>query len=193
MKDRGDIRTGLAIAAIILIAIALARLGTIIDIAETNRDKLAQIEESLEDIKLELMWMSIPAGEIEALELVPQLSPQNYYPLTPAERDLVERIVAAEARGEPIDGMAAVAQAIRDRAVTWGMTITEVCLYPGQLSYPYQGEISQEVIQAVWAIFDEGMSVLEVPTTHFHLEDVEPYWTSDKVSRGKIGRHKFWY
>lgn len=112
--------------------------------------------------------------------------------LTPEERDLVERIVASEARGEPIEGMMAVAQCIRDRSQLWGMTVTEVCLAPSQFAAPYQGEVSPEVVQAVRAVFDEGMSVLEIPTTHFHADYVSPYWAADKVSRGNIGAHLFY-
>ena len=112
--------------------------------------------------------------------------------LTSEERDLVERIVASEARGEPIEGMMAVAQVIRDRSQLWKMTVTEVCLAPGQFAAPYQGEISPEVVQAVWAVFDEGMSVFDEPVTHFHADYVSPYWTADKVSRGSIGAHLFY-
>lgn len=112
--------------------------------------------------------------------------------LTPEERDLVERIVASEARDEPIEGMMAVAQCIRDRSQLWGMTVTEVCLAPSQFAAPYQGEVSPEVVQAVRAVFDEGMSVLEIPTTHFHADYVSPYWAADKVSRGNIGAHLFY-
>jgi hypothetical protein len=111
--------------------------------------------------------------------------------LTDAERDLVERVVAAESRGESIEGQAAVAQVIRDRAYTWDMTITEVCLAKGQFAKPYQGEISIETWIAVSKVFDGGVSVLEIPTTHFASN--EPYWTENKVNRGSIGCHTFWY
>ncbi len=112
--------------------------------------------------------------------------------LTPEERNLVERIVASEARGEPIGGMMTVAQCIRDRSQLWEMTVTEVCLAPSQFAAPYQGEISPEVVQAVWAVFDLGISVFKIPTTHFHADYVSPYWAADKVSRGSIGAHLFY-
>ena len=129
--------------------------------------------------------------DIDALQ-EPEIDDSSEVMLTSEERDLVERIVASEARGEPVEGMAAVAQVIRDRSQLWGMTVTEVCLAPGQFAAPYQGEISPEVVQAVWEVFDLGMSVLEIPTTHFHADYVSPYWTADKVSRGSIGSHQFY-
>lgn len=129
--------------------------------------------------------------DIDALQ-EPEIDDSSKVMLTSEERDLVERIVASEARGEPIEGIMAVAQVIRDRSQLWGMTVTEVCLAPGQFAAPYHGEISPEVVQAVWAVFDEGMSVLEIPTTHFHADYVSPYWTADKVSRGSIGAHLFY-
>jgi spore germination cell wall hydrolase CwlJ-like protein len=122
----------------------------------------------------------------------PEIDNSSEVMLTSEERDLVERIVASEARGEPIEGMMAVAQVIRDRSQLWKMTVTEVCLAPSQFAAPYQGEISPEVVQAVWAVFDEGMSILEIPTTHFHADYVSPHWTADKVSRGSIGAHLFY-
>lgn len=128
---------------------------------------------------------------IDALQ-EPEIDDSSEVMLTSKERDLVERIVASEARGEPIEGMMAVAQCIRDRSQLWEMAVTEVCLAPSQFAAPYQGEISPEVVQAVRAVFDEGMSVLEIPTTHFHADYVSPYWAADKVSRGNIGAHLFY-
>ena len=129
--------------------------------------------------------------DIDALQ-EPEIDDSSEVMLTSEERDLVERIVASEARGEPIEGIMAVAQCIRDRSQLWGMTVTEVCLAPGQFAAPYQGEISPEVVQAVWAVFDLGISVFKIPTTHFHADYVSPYWAANKVSRGNIGAHLFY-
>ena len=111
--------------------------------------------------------------------------------LAPQELDLVCRVVSAEARGESLDGQMAVAQVIRDRANSWDMTVTEVVTAPSQFAKPYQGEISDETY-LVASVFN-GMSVLQEPVTHFYSGEREPYWTSDKVNRGSIGRHSFWY
>ena len=171
-----------AITAILLIGIhAINQLDAIMT-------QQAHIIKTQADAMDQLMWIR---QDIDALQ-EPEIDDSSEVMLTSEERDLVERIVASEARGEPIEGIMAVAQCIRDRSQLWGMTVTEVCLAPGQFAAPYQGEISPEVVQAVWAVFDEGMSVLEIPTTHFHADYVSPYWTADKVSRGSIGAHLFY-
>lgn len=171
-----------AITAILLIGIHT--INQLDDVMTQQRihDKM------MSDCMDQLMYIR---QDIDALQ-EPEIDDSSEVMLTSEERDLVERIVASEARGEPIEGIMAVAQVIRDRSQLWGMTVTEVCLAPGQFAAPYQGEISTEVVQAVWAVFDLGMSVLEIPTTHFHADYVSPYWTADKVSRGSIGSHLFY-
>jgi spore germination cell wall hydrolase CwlJ-like protein len=133
----------------------------------------------------------------EKVAKIEDYSPTSTYTysgsLTPQELDIVCRVVAAEARGEDLQGQMAVAQVIRDRAQYWDMSVTEVVTAPSQFAKPYQGEISDETYLAVANVFDGNMSVLEVPTTHFHAEYMNPYWTSSKISRGSIGRHQFWY
>ena len=116
------------------------------------------------------------------------------YALSDEERDLVERVVAAEARGESIECQMAVAQTIKDRCLTRGQTVTEVCTAPYQFATPYQGEVSEKVQGAVRFTFDNGDSVLEYPTTHFYAWKLidEPYWTADKEFRGQIDGTRFY-
>lgn len=185
------------VAAILLMGIATINyLDKVMDnqqmILKTQADCMDQIMDLRMELDMEYTIPDSPFPEYPNYIPVPEIVDSSEFILTDEERDLIERIVASEARGEPVEGMAAVAQVIRDRATSWGMTVTEVCLAPGQFATPYSGEISPEVVQAVWAVFDEGMSVLEVPTTHFHAEYVSPYWTSSKVSRGQIGSHRFY-
>lgn len=170
----------------IVIVILLIGILTLIRLDTIMSDQY-MIFKTQSDCMDQIMWLR---QEVDELKDDPEAS--IHYPLTREERDLVERIVAAEARGESLEGMMAVAQVIRDRSQLWGMTVTEVCLAPGQFAAPYQGEISPEIVQAVWAVFDEGMSVLEIPTTHFHADYVSPYWTESKVSRGSVGAHRFY-
>jgi len=112
--------------------------------------------------------------------------------LSPEERALVCRVVAAEARGEDLQGMMAVAQTILDRSELWNMTPAEVVQAPGQYADPYQGEISDEIHLAVANVFDGGVRVFEEPVTHFYSGS-EPYWADGKVDRGGIGCHRFLY
>ena len=113
--------------------------------------------------------------------------------LSASDRDLIERVVAAEARGEEYRGKVAVAQTIKDRGDLWGMSYKEVVLAPNQYAPPYQGVISDEVKQAVTEVFDLGGRAFEEPVTHFFSGSSVPSWTETKVSRGEIGRHRFYY
>lgn len=119
----------------------------------------------------------------------------HVYPLTDEERDLVERVVAAEARGESLEGMMGVAQTIRDRCITRKQSPKEVCLAPYQYAAPYQGEISDMIKDAVLFTFDIGDSALEYPTTHFYGQELiaPPDWTYSKTCRGTIGGATFYY
>ena len=111
--------------------------------------------------------------------------------LAPDERDLVCRIVMAEARGEDLQGQMAVAQVILDRSTLWDMSVTDVVTAPGQFADPYTGEISDFAQLAVANVFDGGVRVFDDPVTHFAEGD--PYWSVGKECRGRIGIHKFWY
>lgn len=118
---------------------------------------------------------------------------ENFFPLTEDERKLVISIVAAEARGENLEGMMAVAQSIRDRAITRNQTIEQVCLSPYQYAAPYTGEVSDMLIDSVMFVFDEGHSPLEFPTTHFYQHEMidAPDWTAGLTCRGSVGAHTF--
>ena len=184
----------IAITAILLIGIhAINQLDDVMtQQAEISKMQVWLIEsqeiqnDRIDHIKTDVQYMR------EIAEWEAEIADLSKFNLTDEERTLIEQIVASEARGESIEGMMAVAQVIRDRSTEWGMSITDVVMAPGQFASPYNGEISPEVVQAVWAVFDEGMSVLEVPTTHFHADYVSPCWAADKVSRGSIGAHLFY-
>lgn len=118
---------------------------------------------------------------------------EPYFTLTAEERELVERVVAAEARGEKIECQMAVAQTILDRAVSREQSITEVCTAPYQFAAPYQGEVSEKTQNAVFLVFDNGARVFD-KVTHFyasHLID-PPYWTESKEFKGEINGVSFY-
>ena len=91
---------------------------------------------------------------------------EPYFLLTDDERELVERVVAAEARGESIECQMAVAQTILDRAVSREQSITKVCTAPYQFADPYQGEVSEKTQDAVFLVFDNGAKDFD-KVTHF--------------------------
>ena len=118
---------------------------------------------------------------------------EPYFPLTDEERELVERVVAAEARGESIECQMAVAQTILDRVVSREQSITEVCTAKYQFASPYQGEVCEKTQDAVFLVFDNGAKVFD-KVSHFyasHLID-PPYWTESKEFKGEINSVRFY-
>jgi len=116
------------------------------------------------------------------------------YNLSDSERDLVERVVAAEARGESFKGQMAVAQVIRDRCLERGQSPAEVCSAPNQFAAPYMGEISSTTEAAVGFVFEGGHNVLTYPVTHFYAHELidAPDWAKEDEFVAEIGAHKFY-
>ncbi len=123
-----------------------------------------------------------------------ELEPGEYiiqgpvYIITDDERELIEKVVAAEARGESIECMMAVAQVIRDRCITREQSVTEVLTAPNQFSAPYDGRITDRIKEAVSFTFDEGHSTFEYPATHFYASHLieAPDWTENMQYLGEI-------
>lgn len=117
--------------------------------------------------------------------------------LTTEDKALIEGVVAAECRGDTIDGMLAVCQTIKDRGDLWDMNYRDVVLADGQYADPYLGTINDKVKLAVELTFDYGFRISEEPITHFHSfgMDNEPYWAEAKICRGMLGSkaHHFYY
>ena len=134
------------------------------------------------------------------MAVVEETPAPDIYTLTADERELVARIVAAEAGGEDYDGMVAVAQVIRNRAEhpnkkLYGNGISEVCLKPSQFAAPRQGDMSkfEQCYAAVDAVFAEGETVFDEPITHFcNPAKSSPRWADVLTYCGSIGRHDFY-
>ena len=164
--------------------------------------KAIQVISMVSVILLCFILFSSPASEaevyIEPTEVVipTDAEPEEvepYFALTTVERELVERVVAAEARGESIECQMAVAQTILDRATSRKQSITKVCTAPYQFADPYMGEISEKTQDAVFLVFDNGAKVFD-KVTHFyasHLID-PPYWTESKEFKGEINGISFY-
>lgn len=165
--------------------------------------KSIQVLTLISVILLCFIFFSSPTGEAEVCYIEPtevviptDAEPEEvepYFTLTAEERELVERVVAAEARGEKIECQMAVAQTILDRAVSREQSITKVCTAPYQFADPHQGDISEKTQDAVRFVFDDGAKVFD-KVTHFyasHLID-PPYWTESKEFKGEIGGVRFY-
>lgn len=117
--------------------------------------------------------------------------PEVRYALTDAERDLVERVVMAEAEGEGFDGQRLVAQCILNTAEAMDLRPDEVVLAPNQYASPSE-EASQEVKEAVSAVFDNGDMVTDEPIRWFYAPKyVYSAWHESKEFVLEHGGHRF--
>ena len=113
------------------------------------------------------------------------------YALTVSERDIVERVVMAEAGGEGFDGQRLVAQCILNTAEAMDLRPDEVVLAPNQYASP-AAEASQEVKDAVSAVFDAGDMVTDEPIRWFYNDKlVYSEWHEGKRFVMYFGNHKF--
>lgn len=111
--------------------------------------------------------------------------------LSDAEREMIERVVAAEARGESFEGQAAVAEVIYNRCINRCQSVEEVIWADKQFAHPYGGEISQDTKEAVAAVFDYELLNLD-GAEYFHADYVTPYWAEDMEEVCRIGGHIFY-
>lgn len=129
-----------------------------------------------------------------------ELEPGEYiiqgpvYVITDDERELIEKVVAAEARGESMECMMAVAQVIRDRCITREQSPIKVLTTPNQFAEPYEGKITDRIKDAVSFTFDDGHSVFEYPATHFYASHLieAPDWTESMEYIGEIDGVSFY-
>lgn len=111
--------------------------------------------------------------------------------LTAAEREMIERVVAAEARGESFEGQAAVAEVIYNRCINRGQSVEQVIWADKQFAYPYGGGISRDTKEAVAAVFDYELLSLD-GAEYFHADYVLPSWAEDMEEVCRIGNHIFY-
>lgn len=110
--------------------------------------------------------ISVAIFTTPATETVEPTEPAVRYPLTDAERDVVERVVMAEAGGESFEGQMLVAQCILNAAEKRGVEPSEaVALYSYTKSRP---DPTQRVKDAVAAVFDRGETVVDEPILYFY-------------------------
>ena len=129
-----------------------------------------------------------PMPEVDVSEME---SATPRYALTVSERDIVERVVMAEAGGEGFDGQRLVAQCILNTAEAMDLRPDAVVLAPNQYASP-AAEASQEVKDAVSAVFDDGDMVTDEPIRWFYNDKlVYSEWHEGKRFVMYFGNHKF--
>jgi spore germination cell wall hydrolase CwlJ-like protein len=166
-------------------SVFISKLTTVNDVLANESMSNDSLKEEIALLKNEIRALENELKQAKEKELI------NAYELTQEEREIIERVVAAEARGETLKGQMAVANVIKDRAELWNMTPKEVVTAKGQFAEPFQGEISEDTKLAVEIIFDKGIRVFKEPVTHFASNN--PWWAEHKAIIGKIGVHTFYY
>lgn len=113
-----------------------------------------------------------------------------FYPLTEWERDLVERVVMAEAGGEPFLGQKAVAQCILNASLLRQIPPAKVV---NALKYTKaRPEPTESVKQAVAAVFDDGETVFDRDVIYFYAPGLATSsWHESQTYVVTIGCHRF--
>ncbi|WP_339060053.1 hypothetical protein [Tepidibacillus marianensis] len=122
--------------------------------------------------------------------VTPELEEPVRYELTAEERDLIERVVTAEAVGEPFAGQIAVAQCILNACEKDGIRPLEVLTkYKYTKSRP---EPEGTVPEAVAAVFDDGWYVTTEPILYFYAPDrATSDWHESQNFVIEINGHRF--
>lgn len=107
-----------------------------------------------------------------------------------------------EARGEPLDGQAAIAGVVLERVASdrYPDEICDVVMQRKQFS-AFNGGIPSVHNERAWNISvmvasqvldDPDGNVSIIGATHYHNTSVAPYWTDSYTYIGQIGNHLFY-
>ena len=113
-----------------------------------------------------------------------------------------------EARSEPIQGQIAVAEVTLNRVASddYPNTICEVVLQEnsqgcqfswwcdGKSDLPKEHNSFQTSKSLAKLMIDDGqyISVVGKNVTHYHTDDIKPYWSDDMVKVEQVGKHIFY-
>lgn len=153
----------------------------------------AQTEEAdkPEPVEVRVVQYDPPPEPMPEVDVSEMESATPRYALTVSERAIVERVVMAEAGGEGFDGQRLVAQCILNTSEAMDLRPDEVVLAPNQYASP-AAEASQEVKDAVSAVFDAGDMATDEPIRWFYAPRyVYSAWHESKVFVLDHGGHRF--
>lgn len=132
----------------------------------------------------------IPDTPAPTAETVEPTEPAVRYHLTDAERDVVERVVMAEAGGESFEGQMLVAQCILNACEKTGTQPSEVVV---TFKYaPARPDPTDSVREAVAAVFDAGEFITDEPVMFFYNPaKVTSTWHESQTFVIEVGGHRF--
>lgn len=128
--------------------------------------------------------------ELPIVEEVPEEPTGTRYELSDSERDLVERVVMAEAGGEPYEGQMLVAQCILNAAEKSGTAPSKAVVEYGYTTR--RKKPTDSVKNAVTAVFDRGERVVDEPILYFYNPaKVVSRWHESQIFVTEVGGHRF--
>lgn len=118
------------------------------------------------------------------------------------EQQIVALTILAEARGEGVRGMEAVAMVIKQRMINRSQTAQQVCLDPkqfqcwtgktrGELEHLWESPAASDAVDIVRR-FDELDPGVIGYADHYCTVNVEPFWAIVQVPVVVIGNHTFY-
>jgi hypothetical protein len=158
-----------------------------IEIESNNLD--GQKSTNIEKTKMTTVEQSEALFEIDSPD-------ENYtgtiVELTDSDRDLLERLVSGEAGGEGFEGAALVAQTIRDTMVYKGFNSVSDVRSALKYSGSIKKEPTQDAIDAVAYIFDEGGIAVKHPIFYFYNPSLcKSSWHERQLFIIEYGGHRF--
>ena len=117
-------------------------------------------------------------------------TPAPRFELSATERDVVERVVMAEAGGESFEGQMLVAQCILNACEKTGTQPSEVVV---TFKYaPARPDPTDSVREAVAAVFDAGEFITDEPVMFFYNPaKVTSTWHESQTFVIEVGGHRF--
>jgi len=117
------------------------------------------------------------------------------------EQKILALTLLAEARGEGVRGMEAVAMVVKQRMINRSQTATQVCVAPKQFSawngrsradleYLWRSPAAPDAIGVVRRFDELDPAVIDY-ADHYCTVRITPYWALDQQPVAVIGNHKF--
>ena len=118
------------------------------------------------------------------------------------EQQVLALTLLAEARGEGVQGMEAVAMVVKQRMVNRSQTAKQVCLAPKQFSawngrsksdleYLWRSPAASDAVGVVRRFSQLDPAVIDY-ADHYCTVKITPYWALNQQPVAVIGNHKFY-
>lgn len=175
--------------AVLVIGIVCVVLSLIVVIFNFTRPIAGEVNSKLPDsASLESVgYREIKPASAIVVETVE--SDEPFFYLSEYERNVVEKIVAGEARGESLKGQMLVAQCILDACLLDDLQPSQV-----RTKYGYGGwsnDVTDSVKKAVSEVFDNGELAVQAPILYFYNPKYRSSWHESQRFIIEEGNHRF--